>query len=85
MLVINVNFMEGTSKKTGKAYACHKISGIERDLYNGGLRCHDYMVSPTAYERNPVIPGMNIEVFGSGEIYIKDTNCFDLHSIEAVL
>lgn len=85
MIVVSIHYLEGTSKKTGKPYQCHKVSGIERDYYNGGLKCSDYMISPAEFARHEIEPGMNIEVFRSGEVMIKDTNCFDMKLLEAAL
>lgn len=85
MIVVSIAYMEGTSKKTGKPYAVHKVSGIERDFYNGGLRVRDYMISPSEFQRNPFDPGASIEVYQSGEVVIKDTHAFDLNLIEAAL
>ena len=85
MIVVSIQYMKGTSKKTGKPYECHKISGIERDYFNGGYRTRDYMVSPAEFARNPIDPGANIEVFQSGEIMVKDTHAFDLSVFDSVL
>lgn len=85
MVVVNVQYMKGTSKKTGKPYECHKISGIERDFFNGGFRTRDYMVSPQEFARVPVDPGDLIEVFQSGEILLKEKGAFDMNALSTVL
>lgn len=85
MIVISIHYMEGTSKKTGKPYQCHKVSGIERDYFNGGLRCKDYMVSPAEFERNPFSPGAKVEIMQSGAVLIQDTHAFDLSLLEATV
>lgn len=85
MIVVNIQYMKGISKKNNQPYEFHRVQGIERDHVNGGLRCRDYMVSPVEFQRNPFDVGSKIEIFQSGAVYIQDTHGFDFSALEAAL
>lgn len=83
MLLYHVEYMSGTSQKTGKPYEGYALEGV--DLINGKLRNCRGFVNAGAFSRNQCAPGDVVEVLRSGEIAIVGKNVFSCDLIEDAL
>ncbi len=71
MLICAIQYVKGTSKKTGEPYEAYVLHGLVK-RFNGDIQTDNVWISPDEYNRSKPVVGDLVRIFRDGGVLIQE-------------